>query len=250
MELISSHCFGIGKIIHKRTRDTDNFFQYNAPYLSINLSNTINIHPFISLNRFNFFSSFYKQHGFRNKKKSLYDFAKNVAEKHNIVFNSIQFICIPSIVGYSFNPISFYLYLDSKNKVKSIIYEVKNTFGDQVHYLTLNKFKDKEFKKNMYVSPFIEMDCTYKISVKIPNPHQFQCYINQFNKDQKQIFFASMDLHLTRLTATNGFLFFLGNILRSLKAIILIHIQAIKLFFKKSHFFKYSQRIKDKLYLD
>ena len=84
MELISSHCFGIGKIIHKRTRDTDNFFQYNAPYLSINLSNTINIHPFISLNRFNFFSIFYKQHGFRNKKKSLYDFAKNVAEKHNI----------------------------------------------------------------------------------------------------------------------------------------------------------------------
>ena len=58
MELISSHCFGIGKIIHKRTRDTDNFFQYNAPYLSINLSNTINIHPFISLNRFNFFQFF------------------------------------------------------------------------------------------------------------------------------------------------------------------------------------------------
>ena len=102
----------------------------------------------------------------------------------------------------------------------------------------------------MYVSPFIEMDCTYKISVKIPNPHQFQCYINQFNKDQKQIFFASIDLHLTKLTGTNGFLFFLGNILGSLKAIILIHIQAIKLFFKKSHFFKYSQRIKDKLYLD
>ena len=30
MELISSHCFGIGKIIHKRTRDTDNFFQFLA----------------------------------------------------------------------------------------------------------------------------------------------------------------------------------------------------------------------------
>ena len=123
-------------------------------------------HHLSKLYSFNFFSIFNKQHGFRNKKKSLYDFAKNVAKKHNIVFNSIQFICIPSIIGYSFNPISFYLYLDSKNKVKSIIYEVKNTFGDQVHYLTLNKFKDKEFKKNMYVSPFIEMDCTYKISSK------------------------------------------------------------------------------------
>ena len=94
----------------------------------------------------------------------MYDFAKNIADKHNIVFNNVQFICIPSIIGYSFNPISFYLYLDDQNKVKSIIYEVKNTFGDQVHYLTIDKFKDKEFKKNMYVSPFIEMDCVYTVS--------------------------------------------------------------------------------------
>ena len=250
MELISSHCFGIGKIIHKRTRDTDNFFQYNAPYLSINLSNTINIHPFISLNRFNFFSIFYKQHGFRNKKKSLYDFAKNVAEKHNIVFNSIQFICIPSIVGYSFNPISFYLYLDSKNQVKSIIYEVKNTFGDQVHYLTLNKFKDKEFKKNMYVSPFIEMDCTYKISSKNKRKNHFFCNINQFNLKKEQIFYASIDLNLKEITFYNFILFLILNIFGSVKTITLIHYQAIKLFLKKSKFFKYSNRIKDNLYLD
>ena len=85
MELISSHSLGIGKIVHKRTRDTKNFFQYNAPYLSINLSNTAKIHPFISLNKLNFFSIFYKQHGFRDKKKNLYDFAKNIADKHNII---------------------------------------------------------------------------------------------------------------------------------------------------------------------
>ena len=79
MELVSSHSLGTGKIVHKRTRDTDNFFQYNAPYLSINLSNSSKIHPFISLNKLNFFSIFYKQHGFRDKKKNLYDFAKNIA---------------------------------------------------------------------------------------------------------------------------------------------------------------------------
>ena len=71
MELVSSHSLGTGKIVHKRTRDTKNFFQYNAPYLSINLNNTSKIHPFISLNKLNFFSIFYKQHGFRDKKKNL-----------------------------------------------------------------------------------------------------------------------------------------------------------------------------------
>ena len=250
MELISSHCFGTGKIIHKRTRDTKNFFQYNAPYLSINLSKALKIHPFISINKFNLFSIFYKQHGFRDKKKNLYDFAKKVAEKYNITFDSIQFICIPSIIGYSFNPISFYLYLDNQNKVKSIIYEVKNTFGDQVHYLTLDKFEDKEFKKNMYVSPFIEMDCTYKISSKNKRKNHFFCNINQFNLKHEQIFYASIDLNLKEITFFNFILFFILNMFGSIKTITLIHYQAIKLLLKKSKFFKYSNRIKDNLYLD
>ena len=250
MELVSSHSLGTGKIVHKRTRDTKNFFQYNAPYLSINLNNTSKIHPFISLNKLNFFSIFYKQHGFRDKKKNLYDFAKNIADKHNIIFNNVQFICIPSIIGYSFNPISFYLYLDDQNKVKSIIYEVKNTFGDQVHYLTKDKFKDKEFKKNMYVSPFIEMDCVYKISSKNKSKNHFFCNINQFNLKNEQIFYASIDLNLKEITYLNCILFFILNIFGSIKTITLIHYQAIKLLLKKSKFFKYSNKIKDNLYLD
>ena len=180
----------------------------------------------------------------------MYDFAKNIADKHNIVFNNVQFICIPSIIGYSFNPISFYLYLDDQNKVKYIIYEVKNTFGDQVHYLTIDKFKDKEFKKNMYVSPFIEMDCVYMISSKNKSKNHFFCNINQFNLKNEQIFYASIDLNLKEITFLNCILFFILNIFGSIKTITLIHYQAIKLLLKKSKFFKYSNRIKDNLYLD
>ena len=250
MELIPNHSFGKGHIIHKRTRDTRNFFQYKAPYLSINLNESHSLPWFISFNKFNCLSIFYRQHGYRQKQKSLLQFATDLAKKYQIDFHQVNLITIPSFFGYSFNPISFYLYLDNKNQLVSILYEVKNTFGDQVHYLSLKDFNQKRFKKNMYVSPFIQMDCTYKITVKIPDPQQFQCFINQYDKDENQIFYASIDLPLTKLTSFKGFLFFLGNIFGSLKAITLIHAQAIKLFLKKSHFFKYSQRIKDKLYLD
>ena len=250
MELTPNHSFGKGHIIHKRTRDTQNFFQYKAPYLSINLNDSHSLPWFISFNKFNCLSIFYRQHGYRQKQKSLLQFATDLAKKYQIDFHQVNLITIPSFFGYSFNPISFYLYLDNKNQLVSILYEVKNTFGDQVHYLSLKDFNQKRFKKNMYVSPFIQMDCTYKITVKIPDPQQFQCFINQYDKDENQIFYASIDLPLTKLTSSKGFLFFLGNIFGSLKAITLIHAQAIKLFLKKSHFFKYSQRIKDKLYLD
>ena len=250
MELTPIHSFGKGHIIHKRTRDTQNFFQYKAPYLSINLNDSHSLPWFISFNKFNCLSIFYRQHGYRQKQKSLLQFATDLAKKYQIDFHQVNLITIPSFFGYSFNPISFYLYLDNKNQLVSILYEVKNTFGDQVHYLSLKDFNQKRFKKNMYVSPFIQMDCTYKITVKIPDPQQFQCFINQYDKDENQIFYASIDLPLTKLTSSKGFLFFFGNIFGSLKAITLIHAQAIKLFLKKSHFFKYSQRIKDKLYLD
>ena len=250
MELTPNHSIGQGHIIHKRTRDTQNFFQYKAPYLCVNLNDPHSLPWFISLNKLNCLSIFYRQHGYREKQTSLFKFATDLAKKYQIDFHQVNFITIPSFLGYSFNPISFYLYLDHHNQLVSILYEVKNTFGDQVHYLSLKDFDQKQFKKNMYVSPFIEMDCTYKITVKIPNPHRFQCFINQYSKEKDQIFYASIDLPLAPLTKAQGFLFFLTNIFGSLKAIALIHVQAIKLFFKKSHFFKYSQRIKDNLYLD
>ena len=250
MELTPNHSIGQGHIIHKRTRDTQNFFQYKAPYLCVNLNDPHSLPWFISLNKLNCLSIFFRQHGYREKQTSLFKFATDLAKKYQIDFHQVNFITIPSFLGYSFNPISFYLYLDHHNQLVSILYEVKNTFGDQVHYLSLKDFDQKQFKKNMYVSPFIEMDCTYKITVKIPNPHRFQCFINQYNKEKDQIFYASIDLPLAPLTKAQGFLFFLTNIFGSLKAIALIHVQALKLFFKKSHFFKYSQRIKDKLYLD
>ena len=250
MELTPNHSIGQGHIIHKRTRDTQNFFQYKAPYLCVNLNDPHSLPWFISLNKLNCLSIFYRQHGYREKQTSLFKFATDLAKKYQIDFHQVNFITIPSFLGYSFNPISFYLYLDHHNQLVSILYEVKNTFGDQVHYLSLKDFDQKQFKKNMYVSPFIEMDCAYKITVKIPNPHRFQCFINQYNKEKDQIFYASIDLPLAPLTKAQGFLFFLTNIFGSLKTIALIHVQALKLFFKKSNFFKYSQRIKDKLYLD
>ncbi|MDB0034078.1 DUF1365 domain-containing protein [Alphaproteobacteria bacterium] len=250
MELTPNHSIGQGRIIHKRTRDTQNFFKYKSPYLSLNLNDPNSLPWYFSWNKFNCLSIFFRQHGYRQKKTSLLQFATDLAKKYKIDFHQVNFITIPSFLGYSFNPISFYLYLDRRNQLVSILYEVKNTFGDQVHYLSLKDFEQKQFKKNMYVSPFIEMDCTYKITVKIPEPHRFQCFINQYNKEEKQIFYASIDLLLTPLTSAKGFVFFLTNIFGSLKAIALIHVQALKLFLKKSHFFKYSQRIKDKLYLD
>lgn len=250
MELNTNHCIGEGIIIHKRTRDTKNYFQYKAPYLCLNLNGSKKIHPIISYNRFNLFSIFFKQHGYRKNNQNLLNFVSHIANKYNIKYESVSFITIPSTLGYSFNPISFYLFLNKDQKLEAVLYEVKNTFGDQVHYLSLGDFSNKHFKKNMYVSPFIEMDSYYKISVKLNGLNNFFCSINQFDNQDQQIFYASISLKLKKITYLNVIVFFILNIFGSIKTISLIHYQALKLWLKKSKFFKYSHRIKDNLYLD
>ena len=169
MEITKFNSCGIGKIVHARNKDTKNYFSYNAPYLLLNLKELPIHNKIFSMNKFNIFSISNKNHGYRKKDKSILEFSEDMAIKHSINFNSIMFLSIPRIIGYAFNPISFYLYLNDEQKLMAVIYEVKNTHGDQIHYLDINNFNNKKFQKNMYVSPFIEMESHYEISLKTDN---------------------------------------------------------------------------------
>ena len=251
---MTNSCIYNGKVIHKRFKPKEHYFKYSVFSLLLDLSELKKIDQeigFFSLNKFNLISFHEKDHGERDG-SSLEEWVKKNLEQNRIetVNIKIKLLCYPRIFGYVFNPLSIFFVYNHNDKLISILYEVKNTFGDQVHYLTLNKFKDKEFKKNMYVSPFIEMDCIYKISSKNKRKNHFFCNINQFNLKKEQIFYASIDLNLKEITFYNFILFLILNIFGSVKTITLIHYQAIKLFLKKSKFFKYSNRIKDNLYLD
>ena len=162
MELISENSTGVAKIIHSRNRDSKNYFSYKAPYLLLNLKDKSQFSKIFSYNKLNFFSISNQDHGYRKKNKSLLNFAEDMAVKFSIHYSQIFFLSIPRIFGYAFNPISFYIYLNKNGDLTAIIYEVKNTFGDQTHYLDIGNFTKKKFKKNMYVSPFIEMNCSYE----------------------------------------------------------------------------------------
>ena len=247
MEITNNNSYGNGKIIHSRNKDSKNYFAYSAPYLLLNLKKLPLSSKIFSINKFNIFSVSSINHGYRTKDKSIYKFSKDIAIKHSFNFNSVMFLSIPRIIGYSFNPISFYLYLDTNKKLIAVIYEVKNTFGDQVHYLDIGNFHNKKFKKSMYVSPFIEMDCHYEISLNVTNKNDITCKIQQFDMNNKNIFFASLDIKLKPIEKSSLGFFFLRNIFSTFKVILLIHYQAMRLFFKKSKFFNNSKNLNNRV---
>lgn len=81
---------------------------------------------------------------------------------------SVTLITAPRILGYAFNPVSFWLGQDRAGEITFVLAEVNNTFGERHLYL-LNEGRPSvggqstEFsrEKSFYVSPFLEVEGRY-----------------------------------------------------------------------------------------
>ena len=110
-------------------------------------------------------------------------------EKEGIQFDGKVYIaCYPRILGYVFNPISVYFYFNNTNCLEVIVYEVKNTFGDQHSYLIKTKTNSSVLthscKKKMIVSPFNSLDHTYEFKTIVPD-NKFYLSIDELENKEK-----------------------------------------------------------------
>ena len=158
-----------GTVIHKRFKPKTHFFKYSVFSLLIDLSELDQLDKnikFFSFNKFNLISFFEKDHGDRDG-SSLISWVKKSLNENNINSKDIRIklLCYPRIFGYVFNPLSVFFIYDINNKLIAILYEVKNTFGEQHTYIFKVEDDTKLFQHNcskkFHVSPFIEMDCNY-----------------------------------------------------------------------------------------
>ena len=78
----------------------------------------------------------------------------------------IRLLVIPRVVGYAFNPITFYLCHDAEGKLGAVLHQVKNTFGGQTSYLTAAAGGGAG--KRMHVSPFFDMQGGYRFALHLP----------------------------------------------------------------------------------
>jgi len=168
-------CIYNGEVNHTRFKPVKHFLNYKTFSLFIDLDEVQQLDKSISIfshNKFNIFSFYNKDHGDRDGnclKKWVISNLKKYKIEGNI--SKIKILCYPRIFGYVFNPLSiFYCY--ENDKLKSIFYEVKNTFNEQHTYIF--KIKDGEVikqkcKKKFYVSPFMDMETFYNFKLIDPN---------------------------------------------------------------------------------
>jgi DUF1365 family protein len=249
-------CIYCGSVIHKRFKPKEHFFKYKVFSLFLDLSELNELDDklnFFSLNKFNLISFHEIDHGNRDG-SSLLDWVKNNLSKNNVstVNIKVKLLCYPRILGYVFNPLSVFFVYDQNENLISILYEVKNTFGEQHTYFfkveNQNKLIQNNCSKKFHVSPFIEMNCNYFF--KILNPAQkLSVIIDQYDQKGK-ILFASQDGERSDLTSRNLMKSYLKHPLMTFKIISAIHFEAFKLWMKGIKFIKKKFKIKNNLTIE
>ena len=242
-----------GTVIHKRFKPKTHYFKYSVFSLLIDLSELETLDKkikFFSFNKFNLISFFEKDHGSRDG-SSLIKWVKKNLYENNIQYNNItiKLLCYPRIFGYVFNPLSVFFIYDNNEKLISILYEVKNTFGEQHTYIFKVENDSKLFQHNcakkFHVSPFIEMNCNYFFRILKPG-EKISIIIDQYQINEK-ILYASQDGNRANFNSKELLKSYLKHPLMTFKIISAIHYEAFKLWTKGVRFIKKRLKIKNNI---
>ena len=245
-----------GTVTHKRFKPKINTFNYKVFSLLIDLSEIEVLDKTLKLfsyDKFNIISFFNKDHGPRDG-SSLKKWVTENLKKNDIVYNDIQIklLCYPRIFGYVFNPLSVFYIYDKNSDLISILYEVKNTFGEQHTYVFKTK-KDQNLiqhvcKKKFHVSPFIAMNCIYFF--RLLKPGNKISVIIDLQDPEGKILYASQDGVKSELNNSNLIKSYLKHPLMTFKIILAIHFEAFKLWTKGIKFISKKIKIKNNITLE
>ncbi|MBB4107611.1 DUF1365 domain-containing protein [Pedobacter zeae] len=238
------------KVMHHRLAPKKHSFWYNVYMFYIDLDELDLLAQklrWFSRNKFNLFSFRDGEHLQLPREKP--DKTKNTRQhledylKENGVDGSrlkIKLLTNLNVLGYNFNPVSFYYCFDQERNPVCCVAEISNTyremklffFGrDELHGDTFKKITTKYF----YVSPFIDHDDAFDFKLKVP-ADQLDIKINDLDKHGKLFFISTLKGDKKPLTNAGLLRCFFTIPLIPLQVMAMIHWQAFRLWIKKIPF--------------
>ncbi len=168
------------RIMHERLIPFRHKFNYRVFSLLLDLDALPDIarhSAFFRHNSFGLFSFHDMDHGPRDG-SPLRPWVETILRQNGLeaASASIRLFCFPRLLGYAFNPLSIYFCHDQHDRLRAILYEVKNTFGDQHGYLieitdSGEKLLRHGATKQFHVSPFLPLSGDYEFCIRPPADH-------------------------------------------------------------------------------
>ena len=236
--LLAGPALYVGSVVHRRMRPRKHDLRYRVFWLLLNIDAMQDMARkslVLSVNRFNLFSIREKDYGDRSGSPLRLQVEAAMREAGvEADGGPIYLLTMPRVLGYGFNPLSVYFCHRRDGSLAAILYEVSNTFGQRHSYMLPVEATDavvrQKIDKCFYVSPFMDMELSYRFRVRIPDDKvavSIRC-----DDGQGAVLTASMigdrrpigDLALLSAFATHPFL--------TLKVIGGIHWEALLLWMK------------------
>jgi DUF1365 family protein len=161
-----------GTVVHTRVRPANHTLRYRVFAVLFDCERLEALDRRLRLfshNRFNLFSLNDRDHGDGTPLRAYLHRVAAQAGKAEQVRRFVM-LCYPRILGYAFNPLTVYFGLDGDDRVRIVIYEVNNTFGERKTYVLPAESDEygmiaQSCRKRFYVSPFNAVDGTYHFRI-------------------------------------------------------------------------------------
>lgn len=238
--------FYISFVRHFRYFPRKYVFDYKFFWTKFDLDELDELHAntkVFSRNSFNIVSFYDNDHinlGFKTTKENIQAFLREQGVQEEI--QKIELVTNPRILGYTFNPVSFYFLETKKNPY--VVIEIGNTFNEQKPYLVRPELlKDGEWifstQKHFYISPFtsVENSMTFKIK---KTSDRLIINIDDFDQEGRLEIKTSFNGSSHPWTTKNIVKLFFSYPFITLRIIASIHYHAMKLYLLKVPFWKKS----------
>ncbi len=233
-----------GAIMHRRLGRVRHSFRYRVFSFLLDLDELASLDRasrLFSCNRWNVFSFYDRDHGAGDGSpvKAWIEQQLTAAGLDHALGGRIRLLCFPRIWGYVFNPLSVFFCETPTGQLAAILYEVSNTFGQRHSYLMpvdadAGDIIEHTAAKRFYVSPFISLDGAYRFRVRPPDD-RLSLAIRQTGPDGQSLH-AVLSGHASTFDDRVLLRALLGYPLMTVKVIIAIHWEALRLWLKGAPF--------------
>ena len=227
----------VGHVMHRRLRPVDHAFVYPVFYVQLPVRDLAAAEcALFSVDRLNLLSFQHRDHGPRDGSPLLPWIEKLLAEHGLPNDGEIVLQTFPRVLGYVFNPVSFWYCHDRGENLIAILAEVNNTFGGTHSYLLhlhgtpLRDGAELHADKLFHVSPFNEIDGGYRFRFQLDRAVEL-CRID-YDDAEGELLLTSISGKPQAWSTAALLKAFLRMPFLTLGVIARIHWQALKLWIK------------------
>ena len=169
-------------VVHQRHRPVTHELRYKVAYALIDIDELADLSGALKLfsyNRFNLFSLHDRDHG-PGDGTPIADHVRRTIANAGMdgEIAHVSLLCLPRMFGHVFNPLSIYYAYDHGGRLRLVLYEVNNTFGERKTYVLPVRAPEsgspatgpirQNCAKRLYVSPFNDAHGRYDFRINEP----------------------------------------------------------------------------------